>query len=125
MQNFVTQEDFELHWRLFDEMMNRFNLNANETAKAAGVSRVLLSRFRHGKADLGSTKLITLLLALPSEPRTWYISQLFGTSPDTNLRSVINQSSSAEQLEALSLIADALASKNRKNTDPVEKALAV
>jgi transcriptional regulator with XRE-family HTH domain len=125
MQNFVTQEDFELHWRLFDEMMNRFNLNANETAKAAGVSRVLLSRFRHGKADLGSTKLITLLLNLPHEPRSWYISQLFGSRPDTSLRSVINQSSSDEQLEALSLIAEALASKNRKNIDTAELAEAV
>jgi hypothetical protein len=125
MQNFVTEENFELHWRLFDEMMNRFNLNANETAKAAGVPRGLVSRFRHGKADLGSTKLITLLLALPHEPRTGYISQLFGSRPDISLRSLINQSSSDEQLEALRLIADALASKNRKNIDPVELAEAV
>ncbi|NJL10837.1 MAG: XRE family transcriptional regulator [Calothrix sp. SM1_7_51] len=123
MQSFVSQ-DFELHWRLFDEMMNRFKLNANETAKAAGVSRVLLSRFRHGKADLGGAKLMALILNLPPEPRAWYLSQLFGYSPDVSLRALLAKARPEEQAEALTLIAELVVRNHHQalRTDELAKA---
>lgn len=111
-----------LHYKLFDEMMNRFQLNANKTASAAKVSKVAFSRFRHGKADLRAAKLVALIRALPQEAKIWYISELFGSTPSTSLKSFIIQASVDQQLEALRLIADALANSNSWNTDPVELA---
>jgi transcriptional regulator with XRE-family HTH domain len=115
MQSFVSQEDFKLHWRLFDEMMNRFNLNATKIAADAGISRVILSRFRHGKADLGAAKLIALLLVLPQEARTWYLCELFGVKAEgTSLRTMVEVAAPEEQVEVLRLIADSLAKTNLK-----------
>jgi hypothetical protein len=48
MQNFVTEET-PLYQQLFDEMFDRFNLSAKVVAKQAGVSEVLISRFRKGR----------------------------------------------------------------------------
>ncbi|BAZ36665.1 hypothetical protein NIES4101_25850 (plasmid) [Calothrix sp. NIES-4101] len=125
MQNFVSQEEFDLHWRLFDEMMTRFNLSVTDTAKAAGISRVVLSRFRHGKADLGASKLIALLLVLPPEARIWYVSELLGVSPNTSLRSQIFKAPPEEQADALCLLANIFANNTRKEKDSVELAEAV
>ncbi|MBF2064323.1 MAG: XRE family transcriptional regulator [Calothrix sp. C42_A2020_038] len=116
MQSFVSQENFESHWRLFDEMMNRFNLNATKIAADAGISRVILSRFRHGKADLGAAKLIALLLVLPQEARTWYLCELFGIKTEgTSLRTMVEGAAPEEQVEVLRLIADSLAKSHLKN----------
>jgi transcriptional regulator with XRE-family HTH domain len=122
---FVSQEEFDLHWRLFDEMMTRFNLSVTDTAKAAGISRVVLSRFRHGKADLGAAKLIALLLVLPPEARIWYVSELLGVSPNTSLRSQIFKAPPEEQADALCLLANIFATNTRKGKDSVELAEAV
>ncbi|WP_026736128.1 helix-turn-helix domain-containing protein [Fischerella sp. PCC 9605] len=125
MQNFVSVDGLDLHWRLFDEMMNRFNLSVNETAKAAGISRVVLSRFRHGKADLGAAKLIALLLVVPQEARMWYLSELFGVIPSHSLRSMIAQAPPEEQAEVLRLMADLFVSNNRTTANTAELAKAV
>ncbi len=66
MQSLVTQQ-IEPHQKLFDEMLNRFNLSAKVVGEAAGVSEVMISRFRRGKMDLGSAKLIALLASVPLE----------------------------------------------------------
>jgi len=73
MQSFVS-ENSQLYQQLFDEMMKRFHLEAKATAEKADVSEVMLSRFRRGKADLGASKLIALLLVIPAEARMWYLS---------------------------------------------------
>jgi hypothetical protein len=109
-----------LHYKLFDEMMNRFQLNANKTASAAKVSRVAFSRFRHGKTDLRAAKLVALIRALPPEAKIWYISELFGDTPNTSLQNFIIQASRDQLLEALHLIADSLASNNCQNQNFVE-----
>jgi hypothetical protein len=41
------------HQRLFDEMLERFELNARSICDAAGISEVVLSRFRNCRNDLG------------------------------------------------------------------------
>jgi hypothetical protein len=97
-------------------------LNANKIALDARVSRVHLSNFRHGKADLGAAKLVALIRVLPQEAKTWYISELFGSNPSISLKSFIVQASVDQQLEAIRLIADVLANSNSWNTDPVELA---
>ncbi len=125
MQNFVTKSEFDMHWRLFDEMMTRFSLGVTETAQAAGISRVVLSRFRNGKADLGAAKLIALLQVIPSEARLWYISELLGVRPNTSLRSQIVKAPPEEQADALCLLANIFANNTRKEKDPVELAEAV
>lgn len=125
MQNFVSKQEFDMHWRLFDEMMNRFNLGVTETAEAAGISRVVLSRFRNGKADLGAAKLIALLQVIPQEARIWYISELLGVSPNTSLRSQIAKAPPEEQADALCLLANIFASNTRKGKDSVDLPSAV
>ncbi|OKH52453.1 transcriptional regulator [Calothrix sp. HK-06] len=126
MQSFITQENFESHWQLFDEMMNRFNLNATKVAADAGISRVILSRFRHGKADLGAAKLIALLLVLPQDARTWYLCELFGVKTEgASLRTMVVQAAPEEQVEVLRLIADSLAKNNLKNSSTNELPQAV
>jgi transcriptional regulator with XRE-family HTH domain len=120
MQSFASKAEFDMHWRLFDEMINRFNLCVTEIAETAGVSRVMLSRFRHGKADLGAAKLIALLLVVPHEARMWYVSELLGISPGTSLRNLIAQAPPEERVEALRLIADSFDRYNHKPESDVE-----
>ncbi len=104
MQSLVTQQ-IEPHQKLFDEMLNRFNLSAKVVGEAAGVSEVMISRFRRGKMDLGSAKLIALLASVPLEARDWYLSQLLGVKPGTSLRSLVLAASPQEKAEILNLIA--------------------
>lgn len=103
MQNFVTEET-PLYQQLFDEMFDRFNLSAKVVAKQAGVSEVLISRFRKGKADLGTGKFLALLGAVPTEAREWYLSQLLGAKPGVSLRVLVSAASPVERVEILNLI---------------------
>ncbi|AUB41880.1 Lambda repressor-like, DNA-binding domain [Nostoc flagelliforme CCNUN1] len=119
MQSFVSEKT-QSYQQLFDEMMNRFNLEAKKTAEQAKVSEVMLSRFRRGKADLGASKLIALLLAIPVEARVWYLSELFGQRTGISLRSLIAEAPPEEQAEVLRLIADIFVNNSREATDPVQ-----
>ncbi len=118
MQSFVSDND-QFYQQLFDEMLKRFGIEAKATAQKAGVSEVMLSRFRRGKADLGAEKLISLLLVVPHEARMWYLSELFGISPNMSLRNLIAQAPPEEQAEVLHLIADSFA-KNQKAENTVD-----
>lgn len=93
------------HQKLFDEMLERFNLNARSIGDAAGITEVTISRFRNGKCDLGSAKLVALLDAMPQSARNWYLSELFGAKPDSSLRSLIREASPQEKAEILTEIA--------------------
>ena len=93
------------HQKLFDEMLVRFNLNARSIGDAAGTTEVTISRFRNGKCDLGSAKLVALLDAMPQSARNWYLSELFGAKPSSSLRSLIREASSQEKAEILTEIA--------------------
>lgn len=115
MQEFVTQKT-ELHQKLFDEMLNRFNLSARDIAMAANISEVMVSRFRRGKADLGSTKFLSLIAVVPEEAREWYLAQVLGAKPKTNLRSLILEASPQEKAELLILIGSSLI-ESRENND--------
>ncbi len=118
MQNFVTEET-PLYQQLFDEMFDRYNLSAKVVAKQAGVSEVLISRFRKGKADLGTGKFLALLGAVPIEAREWYLSQLLGAKPGVSLRKVIYAASPVERVEILNLIAHSFL-EDRKTTESNE-----
>lgn len=105
MQNSVT-EQMELHQKLFDQMLNRFDIPAKQIAETAGISEVMISRFRRGKADLGTTKFLAMLAAIPDEEaKDWYVSQLLGTKPKVNLRSLVLEASPQEKAEVLNVIA--------------------
>ena len=105
MQNSVT-EQMELHQKLFDQMLNRFDIPAKQIAEAANISEVMISRFRRGKADLGTTKFLAMLAAIPDEEaKDWYVSQLLGTKPKVNLRSLVLEASPQEKAEILNVIA--------------------
>lgn len=93
------------HQKLFDEMLVRFNLNARSIGDAAGITEVTISRFRNGKCDLGSAKLVALLDAMPQSARNWYLSELFGAKPGSSLRSLIREASPQEKAEILTEIA--------------------
>ncbi|MDV2997602.1 MAG: hypothetical protein N4J56_007307 [Chroococcidiopsis sp. SAG 2025] len=105
MQSFVKQE-IEAHQKLFGEMLVRFGINAKELAEAAGVSEMMVSRFRNGKVDLGSARLLALLANVPDEASEWYLSQIIGVKPKASLRSQFLAASSREKAEVLNLVAD-------------------
>ena len=118
MQNFVKQE-IELHQKLFSEMLDRFGISAKPLAETAGVSEVMVSRFRNGKVDLGAAKLIALLGNVPYEAREWYLSQLLGVNLKTNLRSLILAASPQEKAEMLNVLADWV--ESRDSTDEINR----
>jgi len=106
MQSFVAEtETLESHQKLFDEMLNRFNLSAKAISSATGVSEVMISRFRRGKVDLGAAKLIALLATVPDEAKEWYLAQLLGVKPGISLRSFVISASPQEKAEVLNIIA--------------------
>lgn len=118
MQNFVTEET-TLYQQLFDEMFDKFKLSAKVVAKQAGVSQVLISRFRTGKADLGTGKFLALLNAVPMEAREWYLSQLLGAKPGVSWRMVVENASPVERVEMLNLIGNSFL-EDRNNTGSSE-----
>lgn len=115
MQSFVKQE-IEPHQKLFGEMLDQFGISAKPLAESAGVSEVMVSRFRNGKVDLGAGKLIALLESVPHEAREWYLSQLLGASLKTSLRALVLSATPQEKAEALRLIA-AWVTETRETTD--------
>jgi transcriptional regulator with XRE-family HTH domain len=100
-------------------MFDRFNLSAKVVAKQAGVSEVLISRFRKGKADLGTGKFLALLGAVPTEAREWYLSQLLGAKPGVSLRVLVSAASPVERVEILNLIGHSFL-EDRTTTEPSE-----
>ncbi|MEL7243777.1 MAG: antitoxin Xre-like helix-turn-helix domain-containing protein [Cyanobacteria bacterium J06573_2] len=106
----------ETHQKLFDEMLERFDISAKEIAELTGVSEVTLSRFRRGKGDLLTTKFLNVLLVLPENAREWYISQLVGSKPKTNLRSLVMEASPQEKAELLNALAVWIV-QSRENQD--------
>ncbi|MEO0840686.1 MAG: XRE family transcriptional regulator [Cyanobacteria bacterium J06633_8] len=115
MQEIVTK-GMETHQKLFDEMLERFDISAKEIAELTGVSEVTLSRFRRGKGDLLTTKFLNVLLVLPENAREWYISQLVGSKPKTNLRSLVMEASPQEKAELLNALAVWIV-QSRENQD--------
>ncbi len=124
MQNFVTEEA-TLYQQLFDEMFDKFNLSAKVVAKQAGVSEVLISRFRKGKADLGTGKFLALLKAVPIEAREWYLSQLLGAKPEGSWRMFISAASIVERLEIINFTTNSLLedSKNTESSELIPRAV--
>jgi transcriptional regulator with XRE-family HTH domain len=110
MQQFIT-EKVELHQKLFDEMLTRFNISAKDLACAAGISEVMLSRFRRGKADLGTSKFLAVINLVPEEAKNWYLSQLLGGAKPktTTLRTWIESAPIEERAEALRVLAELIA----------------
>lgn len=124
MQQIFT-EKVETHQELFDEMLNRFNISARDLAVAAGISEVMVSRFRRGKADLGTAKFLALVAVIPEDAKSWYVGQLIGIKPKVNLLSCIASAPVEEQAEALVLLASKFASANHKTTGLVSLPQAV
>jgi len=125
MQSFVKQE-IETHQRLFGEMLVRFGINAKELAETAGVSEMMVSRFRNGKTDLGSSKLLALLANVPEEASEWYLSQLIGVKPKASLRTQFIAASSRERAEVLNLVAGWVESGDSRvftESEPVPEAV--
>lgn len=104
MQEFVTKK-IETHQQLFDEMMNRFDISAKELAEAAGISEVMLSKFRRGKADLGMSKFLAVFAVIPDEAKEWYVSRVLGIKPKASLRSQIIAASPQEKAEVFNALA--------------------
>ena len=95
----------QLHQRLIDEMLTNFDIQASNIAEVTGISEVSLSKFRRGKADLGTAKFLAILAILPDEAREWYVSQILGAKPKTNLRLLVSEASPQEKAEVLNAIA--------------------
>ena len=104
MQENLTKK-MQLHQRLFDEMLTNFDIQASDIAEVTGISEVSLSKFRRGKADLGTAKFLAILAILPDEAREWYVSQILGAKPKTNLRLLVSEASPQEKAEVLNAIA--------------------
>ena len=95
----------ESHQKLFDEMLTRFDISAKDLAEAANISEVMISRFRRGKADLGTTKFLAILATVPDEAKEWYVSRLLGAKPKVNLQSLVLEASPQEKAEVLNALA--------------------
>jgi transcriptional regulator with XRE-family HTH domain len=121
MQEFVTKK-IDLHQKLFDEMLNRFDLSARDIATAAGISEVMISRFRRGKADLGSAKFLSVVAVVPEEARQWYLAQILGAKPNTNLRSLVIEASPQEKAEIFNALANWVV-QPIEDTHPLAKAV--
>lgn len=104
MQEFVTQKN-RPHQKLFDEMMKHFNISAKELAEAAGISEVMLSNFRRGKADLGMAKFLDVFAVVPDEAKEWYVSRVLGIKPKASLRLLVLESSPQEKAEIFTALA--------------------
>lgn len=115
MQRNVIKQ-IESHQKLFDEMLTRFNISAKDLAEAANISENMISRFRRGKADLGTTKFLTILVTVPDEAKEWYVSRLLGAKPKVNLQSLVLESSPQEKAELLNALA-VWAAQSRENKD--------
>ncbi len=122
MQSFVTQS-IESHQKLFDEMLNRFKLSAKDLGEVAGVSEVMISRFRRGKMDLGAAKLVALLASVPDEAREWYLAHLLGVKPGVSLRSLVLSASPQEKAEVLNLIANWVENRDSTESELVPEAI--
>ncbi len=111
-------EAIHQHQQKLDEMFVRFNLSAKSVCKESGVSETMLSRFRNGKADLGSGKLIALLQAVPQSASVWYISQLLGTTPEgLSIVALVLQATPQEKGEVLSAIGEWVKKPEVSHTD--------
>ena len=123
MQKFVTQK-IETHQQLFDEMMNCFNISAKELAEAAGISEVMLSKFRRGKADLGMAKFLSIFAVIPDEAKEWYVSRVLGINPKASLRSQIIAASPQEKAEVFNALAIwVVESGESKNSNSLSQAV--
>jgi hypothetical protein len=105
---------------LFNQMLERFQLNARLICQASGVSEVMVSRFRNGNVDLGSSKFVALIQSLPPEAKDWYLSQLFGSVPRETVRSLIESASPKEKGEILIMIAMSMQDDDTEATVPTQ-----
>jgi hypothetical protein len=105
---------------LFNQMLERFQLNARLICQASGVSEVMVSRFRNGNVDLGSSKFVALIQSLPPEAKDWYLSQLFGSVPRETVRSLIESASTKEKGEILIMIAMSMQDDDTEATVPTQ-----
>jgi hypothetical protein len=105
---------------LFDEMLERFELNARLICETSGVSEVMVSRFRNGNVDIGSSKFVALIQSLPPAAKDWYLSQLFGSAPKYSLRSLIDSASPKEKGEILIMIAMSMQADDTEVIKPTE-----
>ena len=80
---------------------------------------MLISRFRKGKADLGTGKFLALLKAVPMEAREWYLSQSLGAKPGVSWRILVETASPIERVEMLNLIGNSFL-EDRNNTGSSE-----
>ncbi len=104
MQEFVTKKS-RAHQMLFDEMMKEFNISAKELALDAGISEVMLSNFRRGKADLSMAKFLDVFAVIPDEAKEWYFDRVLKFKPKASLRSQVIAASPQEKAEVLIAIA--------------------
>ncbi|RUS93787.1 hypothetical protein DSM106972_095460 [Dulcicalothrix desertica PCC 7102] len=104
------------HQQLFAQMLIRFDISARDLAAASNISEVMLSRFRCGKADLGTAKFLALIAVIPEPAKNWYLSELHGTKSTTSLRLTFESAPVEEQADVLRLVADMLVSNNHKST---------
>jgi hypothetical protein len=101
-------------------MMNKFHLEARSLAAilvsqgltpSTETAVVLISRFRRGKADLGSARLVALLNGVPVEARQWYLSQVFGVEASVNWRSLLSNLDAQGWSELFAAIAEETANQ--------------
>jgi hypothetical protein len=116
----VSTSQLAFHQRTFDQMMNKFHLEARNLAAilvsqgltpSTETAVVLISRFRRGKADLGSARLVALLNGVPVEARQWYLSQVFGVEASVNWRSLLSNLDAQGWSELFAAIAEETANQ--------------
>jgi hypothetical protein len=117
------------HQQTFDQMMNKFHLKQKALAAvlvSQGITpslhtaEILVSRFRRGQADLGSSRFVVVLNAVPIEARQWYLSQVFGVEVSLSWRSLLSNLDAQGWSELFAAIAEETANQAspfRKSTE--------
>lgn len=93
--------------QIFDETLNKYGVNAAWLSREAGVTPVMISRFRNGKSVQSST-LGKLLQPLPLEAKQHFLTSVCGMKVihPVNLDHLVNSLDSNELSYLLSAISE-------------------
>ena len=97
----------------FHKTLQRYGITNVWLSQESGVNDKMISRFRNGKTTIQTDTLQKLLDALPHEARSYYFSQLMGSSFVPNLELLAENLSSDDLHNLFDLLADRVLKRSR------------
>ena len=97
----------------FNKSLDRYGIKNVWLARESGVNEKMISRFRNGRTTIQTDTLQKLLDSLPSEAKTYYFSQLMGSSFTPNLEILVENLSSDDMHNLFDLLADRVVKRSK------------